>query len=223
MKPSIRRAVAGDRSAVAATVAAAFAVDPAWAFILGEEYGRLAVEFAAALFDLRVVLGNVWVAGDGAAVAMWDPPGVNDRPPGLVQSVWARYRAVAGEEALRRLSIYNDAVAAASPAEAHWYLGVLATHPQRRREGLATSVLAPVLGQADRAGVACCLETSTMQNRRFYERRGFTQATAIAVPEGPPTWWLCRPVIAPAATNTPARAEQPPEGSPSRGRRAAQT
>jgi GNAT superfamily N-acetyltransferase len=187
----IRRALPGERSAVAATVAAAFADDPAWAFIFGEEYGRLAVHFAAALFDLRVASQNVWVTDDLAAVAMWDPP-EGDGARGYGESIWARYRAIAGEDALRRLANYNDAVATVSPPEPCWYLGVLATHPERQREGLATAVLTPILREADRLGIACCLETSTAANRRFYERRGFTQATAIALPGGPPTWWLRR-------------------------------
>jgi GNAT superfamily N-acetyltransferase len=72
------------------------------------------------------------------------------------------------------------------------YLGVLATHPARQGEGLATAVLTPILDEADRLGIACCLETSTMKNRRFYERRGFTHATEIILPGGPPTWWLRR-------------------------------
>lgn len=87
---------------------------------------------------------------------------------------------------------YNDAVTAASPAEPHWYLGVLATDPERQREGLAIALPTPILDEADRLGIACCLETSTADNRRFYERRGFTQATEVAVPGGPPTWWLRR-------------------------------
>jgi predicted N-acetyltransferase YhbS len=91
------------------------------------------------------------------------------------------------------MASYNDAVAAVCPSEDNWwYLGVLATRPERRREGLATAVLRPILRQADRLGIACCLETSTPENRRFYERRGFTQATAVALPGGPATWWLRR-------------------------------
>jgi GNAT superfamily N-acetyltransferase len=193
----VRRALQDERSAVATTVAAAFADDPAWAFLLGEEYGRLAVHFAAALFDVRIASQNVWITGDLAAVAMWDPPGDSDRARGDGESIWARYRAIAGADALRRLASYNDAVAAVSPAGAYWYLGVLATRPERRREGLATAVLTPILTEADRLGIACCLETSTAANRLFYERRGFTEATAIALPGGPPTWWLRR---APTAT-----------------------
>lgn len=175
-----------------ATVAAAFADDPGWAFIFGDEYGRLAAHFVGALFDVRVASQNVWVTDDLAAVAMWDSPGKSDAAPGYAESVWARYRATAGEDAFDRLARYKDAVAVASPAECYWYLGVLATSPERQREGLATAVLAPILDEADRRGIACCLETSTADNRRFYERRGFTQATEVVLPDGPTTWWLRR-------------------------------
>jgi GNAT superfamily N-acetyltransferase len=188
----VRRASPGDRDGVVATVAAAFAEDPGWAFILGEEYERLAGAFAGALFDLRVVSESVWVTDELAAVAMWDLPGERDAAAGHAESVWARYRAVAGEDAFERRRVYNEAVAAASLAAPHWYLGVLATHPRRQREGLATAVLAPVLDEADRRGISCCLETSTAENRRFYERRGFTEATDIVLPDGPATWWLRR-------------------------------
>jgi hypothetical protein len=44
--------------------------------------------------------------------------------------------------------------------------------PERRREGLATALLSPILNEADRLGNACCLETSTEENRRFYENEG---------------------------------------------------
>lgn len=190
--PMIRQALPGERTGVVATVAAAFAQDPGWAFILGEQYERLAPHFVAAVFDIRVASNNVWVTDDLAATAMWDSPDKGDVAPGHAESVWARYRAIAGEAAFERLAVYHEAVAAVAPAEPHWYLGVLATHPQRQREGLAIALLTPMLNEADRLGLACCLETSTAENRRFYERRGFTQSTEIVLPGGPPTWWLRR-------------------------------
>ncbi len=189
----IRRASPDDRSGVVATVTAAFAEDPGWEFIFGEDYARLAGHFAEALFDARVARRSVWVSDDLAATAMWEPPDADEVALAHAELVWARYDAIAGERSSRRLALYHDAVAAVAPSEPHWYLGILATHPSRRREGLASAVITPVLEQADRAGVACCLETSTAENRRFYERRGFTQATDIDLPDGPATWWLRRP------------------------------
>jgi GNAT superfamily N-acetyltransferase len=191
--PVIRRALPVERAEVVATVTAAFAEDPAWGFLMSEHYERLAPQFAGALFDLRVVCGNVWVSDDLATVAMWDSPRGEYDPPRRARDVWASYRAVAGEQAYERLIAYNDALAAASPADPYWYLGVLATCPARQGEGLASAVLTPVLSEADRSGMACCLETSTEANRRFYERRGFIEPTAVALAAGPTTWWLRRP------------------------------
>jgi GNAT superfamily N-acetyltransferase len=186
-----------DRSAVAA----AFAEDPAWAFIMGREYRRLAAPFAAALFELRLASRSVWVSDDVAAVAMWDPPDREQDAAEHARGVWADYGAVAGEQAMERLRLYNDAVAEVAPPGRYWYLGVLATDPRRRREGLASAVLGPVLAEADRLGLVCCLETSTEYNRRFYQGRGFTEATDVHLAGGPPTWWLRRaPAGAPRAS-----------------------
>jgi GNAT superfamily N-acetyltransferase len=191
---AVRRALPDERPGVVATVTAAFAEDPAWRFLMAGEYERLAPRFAEALFDLRVGWGNVWVSDDLATVAMWDSPGGGNDPPKLAEQIWARYVAAAGERAQERLVAYRKALAAVAPTEPYWYLGVLATRPARQREGLATAAIAPVLGEADGAGMTCCLETSTQANRRFYERRGFCEPKDVALPApGPPTWWLRRP------------------------------
>lgn len=193
----IRRVAPADRPQVVTTVTQAFAEDPAWQFLMNDEYGRVASRFVEAAFDLRVHSGNIWVSDDLATVAMWDSPTGDNHPPQLAENVWARYRAVAGEEAHERLIAYKDALAAVSPAHPYWYLAVLATHPARQGEGLATAVLTPVLGEADQGGITCCLETSTEANLRFYERRGFTGPTEVMIPAGPPTWWLHRPPASP--------------------------
>jgi GNAT superfamily N-acetyltransferase len=174
-------------------VTAAFIEDPAWRFITNHEYERLAPYFAGALFDLRAVSGNVWVSDDLATVAMWNGPRRVNEQAQAAEQIWADYRAAAGNRAYERLMVYKNAIAAAEPPDSHWYLGVLATDPARRREGLASAVLAPVLHEADRDGIACCLETSTQGNRRFYERRGFVEPTTVVLEGGPPTWWLRRP------------------------------
>lgn len=175
-----------------ANVAAAFAQDPAWAYMLGDEYERLAPQFAGVLFDSRLLSGSVWLTADLAAVAMWDPPERDEATVEHARRLWAQYREVAGEATVARHTSYNAAVSAASPEGPYWYLGVLATEPRRQRGGLASAVLSPVLEEADRDGLSCCLETSTPANRRFYERRGFTDTTDIVLADGPTTWWLRR-------------------------------
>jgi len=195
----IRRARPGEHEQVLSTVTAAFREDPAWRFLTDGEYERLAPHFAKALFELRAPSGNVWVSEDFATVAMWDAPRSGGKRSAFSEAVWRRYRALAGERAFGHLLAYNDAVAAVAPTDSYWYLGVLATDPGQRKRGLATAVLAPVLAQADRDGVACCLETSTEANRRFYERRGFIEASDVALAGAPPTWLLRRPAGLPDA------------------------
>jgi GNAT superfamily N-acetyltransferase len=175
-----------------ANVAAAFAHDPAWAFLLGADYDRLAPLFAGALFDTRVASGSVWVSTDLTAVAMWEEWGGDKTPDIEAQQVWKEYRAAVGSATWDRLAEYERALDEVRPGAPHWYLGVLATRPDRQGQGLATAVMAPVLDRADGDGVDCCLETSTTANRSFYQRRGFTDVIDVLIASGPPTWWLRR-------------------------------
>jgi GNAT superfamily N-acetyltransferase len=188
----VRRAVPDDRAGVTRTVADAFRDDPGWGHIFGADYERLAGAFAGTLFDLRVGAGSVWVTDDLAAVALWEPPGGAGLPTGAVDAAWARYRRLAGPVAWARLQAYDDAVTRAHPVGRYWYLGVLATRPDHRGRGLATAVMAPALSSADRDGLHSCLETSTQDNRDFYQRRGFTEAVEVPLVGGPVTWWLTR-------------------------------
>src|SRR5579863_6556483 len=87
--PGVRQAEPDDRAAVVNTVAAAFAGDPAWSFLLEDAYGRLAPAFAGALFDTRVHSGGVWVSDDLAAVAMWER--VDGEKAVGAEQIWEAY------------------------------------------------------------------------------------------------------------------------------------
>ncbi len=194
---AVRPARPADRADVVATVVAAFTGDPAWGWFLGSDFDRLAPAFAGALFDRRVGAGQVWITGAADSVALWEAPGGLD--PLASADIWAPFRSAAGADVLARLDHYDEAVHAAGTPEPHWYLGVLATRPDRAGTGLATAVLEPVLRQADLDGVDCCLETSTLANRAFYARRGFVDVTEVDITAGPKTWWLRRPPREPPA------------------------
>jgi GNAT superfamily N-acetyltransferase len=188
---TVRVAIEGDRGAVVATVSRAFVGDPAWDFILGAGNDRAARAFAGALFDGRFGRGTVWLADDGAAVAMWDRVAPERAEPGV--DPWPGFRAEVGEQVWSQLSAYDDAVKTSAPPRPYWYLGVLATHPDRQGEGLASAVLAPGLARAAEDGWDCWLETSKPTNKPFYAARGFTESVDVVGLEGPATWWLRRP------------------------------
>ena len=171
---------------------AAFAGDPAWDYITSADTD-LTHLFASTLFDARVDAGQVWMHDGGSSVALWDAPRSHADDGAHDPGRWDDYRRAAGAEGWARLKAYDDAVATARPSGPFWYLGVLATRPDSQGRGLAATVLEPVFAQAHADGLPCCLETSKTTNLDFYRNRGFTQSTAIAMTEGPATWWLTRP------------------------------
>lgn len=187
----VRRATAADRGQVVDTVADAFADDPAWRYLHGDDYPRLAPAFAGALFDSRVGSGTVWVTDDVSAVAMCDGP-IDASVGSPHQDLWHDYRGFAGEPAWQRLEEYEAALATLAPASPHWYLGVLATRPEHQGRGLASALLARVAERSDADRLPCFLETSSAANRAFYEMRGFAVAAPVPWATGPVTWWMQR-------------------------------
>ena len=180
-----------DRAAVVHTVLRAFDRDPAWRFMLGADYGRLAPLMAGALFDQRVGEGTVWVCDDGAAVAMWDAPGRHGSDDEERAAAWREFHAAAGPSGaeslapLRRSPVRRRARRAALvPGRAGHRSGPVGERPGHGGDP------GPGLARADEDGLACCLETSTASNRDFYRRRGFTQvdcpcpSTAVRRPGG---------------------------------------
>lgn len=190
--PLVRAATPADVDAVSGMVAAAFATDPAWSFIIGGPDRVAMAAFARTLLVGRIARGTAWVTDDCSAVAMWDRKALDGPVDDDHSARWAAFRADVGEDIWSRLEAYDAAVTAVAPERPYWYLGVLATHPDLHGGGLATAVLRPGLSAADADGWDCWLETSTPGNKAFYAGRGFTDAVPFDIPGGPSSWWLRR-------------------------------
>jgi GNAT superfamily N-acetyltransferase len=121
---------------------------------------------------------------------MWDPPGGLYLPtpdetwPAAQQAFWPEERA--------KWKIYEASVQIAAGTPPYWYLGVLATAPQRQRHGLGRAVVAPMLAAADRAGQASYLETASETNVAFYATLGFATVLDTTMPDGPRCWLMRR-------------------------------
>jgi len=178
---------------------AAFARDPIIRFQFQDDdtYDRRAAAFFGHYFDVRLDGGEIFVvddvADDVAGAALWSPPGGNRLGPAAVEQHWRRtvVPSIASDE-LARYASFRKVLDSMTPAEPHWYLGLLGTRPERQRTGIARALLEPMLARADREGIPVFLETGAPENVAFYERFGFGVAAEAPVPKGPLVWGLIR-------------------------------
>lgn len=187
----MRLAARRDLDALTDTLAAAFE-DEVWTRWTVEERDRrrrLRDLFGLYASADGLPRGEIWVSPGCEAVAMWQPPG--HRGPG--EDVLERL-----EPAVARL--HGDRLAAAEqanallaelrPAPPHWYLPVVGTRPGRRRAGLGSAVLAPVLARADADGIPAVADAADPDAVAFLSRQGFVVAAEVDVPDGGPHVWL---------------------------------
>lgn len=120
--------------------------------------------------------GTVYAASNGQGVAVWTGP---ERPhprlrhlllSGLPAALWRM-----GTAGCRRLLDINQQWEKFHHQEAtpHWYLMLLGVEPSEQGRGIGGALLEPVLQMANSGGYPCWLETTTEQNVRFYQQRGF--------------------------------------------------
>jgi GNAT superfamily N-acetyltransferase len=189
---TVRRATRADRARIVRTTARAFADDPLVGWFFEHSYAETADEFFATLFDIRVDDGEVWVTDDAVSIAEWNPP---DGLRGPEEPRTERWRH-AGERftplTIDRFRRWGELIEPLLPPQPYWYLGMLATHPDWQRQGLARAVLRPVGERADREGVPVYLETATEEDVAFYAGLGFTIRHTLDVPDGPHTWGMWR-------------------------------
>src|SRR5947209_7085375 len=141
---------------MAATLAAAFADDPVFSWLLppgapGRE-ARMLTMFGA-LANSYLAKNCCDMAGGGDAVAMWSPPGKWETP---MSDIFSQIGPFVG--ALRWRAIHSLrtllAVEKAHPKKPeHWYLGFLGTVPARQGQGLGAELLRERLAEADRLGM----------------------------------------------------------------------
>jgi GNAT superfamily N-acetyltransferase len=190
-----RRATAADVPALAAALARAFRDDPVHRWLFPDALSRVErnqAYFRLVLGHVHLRHGEVWTAEEGAAGALWDPPGHWRVPPAtVVRQTPTLLRLLGGRVPLALLGLAR--VERRHPQAPHWYLAVLGTDPPRQGRGLASAALAPVLGRCDAERAAAYLETATPENIPFYERHGFEVTGEVTLPRGPRLWLMSRP------------------------------
>jgi hypothetical protein len=175
-----RRAQPGERDAVLEAVLDAFVEDPMvrWWFPDDHAYRDQAGALFGFLIDSRLAGGEVWTAPGVPAASLWVPPGGNLLGASCLGAWYDRVLASLPEKSAHRLRVADAALQKCleglGPKHPFWYLGVLVTRPECRKQGWAAEVLAPILAGADRMGSRVVLDTSVAANVAYYQRYGFS-------------------------------------------------
>lgn len=182
---TVHRAERSEIAVAARSLAGAFYDDP----VVGFAWPNHAKRFARSERSFASQLNALWSrrevhSVDGfSAVAVWARPDEWAIPPRAVLRVAAtairtRLRLAALVAYLKTDSLH--------PEEPHWYLEFLGTVPEKQGRGLGGQVLAPVLEQADREGMAIWTWSSNRSNLGFYHRQGFAVLDELPFTNGGP-------------------------------------
>jgi ribosomal protein S18 acetylase RimI-like enzyme len=186
-----RIATEEDLPAIGEVLARGFENDPlwGWAFEEAERERKLAALaevfgfFAGAALDL----GWVRVTDGVEAVALWIPPGSPEMTPADEERLPSVIASACGPESASRVSELLDAFEHNHPHEPpHFYLSLLATHPDHAGHGHGVGLVAACLAEIDAGDppAAAFLESSNPANLPRYERLGFRPTREVELIAG---------------------------------------
>jgi GNAT superfamily N-acetyltransferase len=172
-----RAATSDDAEAITRTITLAFADDPVWGPALRRMDNRATLDLASywgCFVESAIRHGTARMAVDGAAVSIWYPPREPELPPDLEARLHAIVERDLDERAREALwALFDRFEASRRPQADHYYLSLLATHPEHRGRGRGQILLAEDLERWDAAAASAYLESTNPANDHRYARAGF--------------------------------------------------
>ena len=193
-----RRASAADIDPVTSIVTLAFARDPLWAHALARPDGETVHhgEFWRLFAEGALRFPWTWLTSGREAASVWIPPGGTEMTPEQEQRLADLATNRLGPAAGDYLELLSRFDAAHPRAEPHYYLSLLATHPDHRGKGIGMRLLAHDLEQIDAEHLPAYLESSNPANDQRYASVGFEPHGEFCYPGGSPVvttmWRLAR-------------------------------
>ncbi|HEX4214360.1 MAG TPA: GNAT family N-acetyltransferase [Candidatus Dormibacteraeota bacterium] len=193
---AIRQATMGDLPLVTDILCEAFSQDQVVDWMVRRDGRERALRrfFEITCGDLALRQGETYLADDGAAVAVWTPPG------GWHLPVWRQARrlldwgGIFGWGRFQTVARGSVGLEEHHPRDAHYYLMFLGVRPARQGQGLGGALLSHQLRRCDQEGAAAYLENSNQRNLPLYGRHGFAVTGEHRLGEdGPPLWLMWRP------------------------------
>ena len=186
----VRTADPSEQAKIIAVLTLAFSVDPPvrrlWPS--ATDFLRAFPGFADAFGGRAFAAGTALVTTDGAAAALWLPPGIEpDR-----ERIGAMVEGLVPDSGASDDSGVSSEMARYHPQEPHWYLPLLGVDPARQGQGLGSALLKHALARCDAEGLPAYLESSNIKNVPLYERHGFEVLGVIEPGDFPPLYPMLR-------------------------------
>lgn len=180
-----------DKARLVRTIGLGFSADPIarWATPDTMTYLDSQDEFFTAFGGAAFDHGTAFVADDGAAVALWLPPGV--APDGE-----RMYELITGQlppERVEEMGAFFARMDEFHPKDPHWYLPLIATDPAYQSQGLGGALMERALVRVDQDRLPAYLEASSERNVPFYRRHGFEPLGEIKTATSPAMTPMLRP------------------------------
>jgi GNAT superfamily N-acetyltransferase len=140
------------------------------------------------MVDATLGYGWVWLTKECASASLWIPPGKPELKPEDEGPFEALLREQLGADAERVLDSF-ERFDRAHPHHRgdHYYLSLLATHPDHAGRGAGMGLLADNLARIDAEGMPAFLESSNPANDHRYARLGFASCGSFELGEDGPS------------------------------------
>lgn len=180
---AVRSATKRDHQRVIDVITLAFSTDPMarWAYPDAVAYLAAMPEMVTAFGGHGFEHATVHIVNDGAAAAMWLPPGVGADSERLA----AITEQHSPPEQLSDMRQVFEQMGSYHPSAPCWYLPLIAVDPMHQGQGHGSALLRHALEQCDRDGVIAYLESSNPRNVPLYERHGFASLGSIQAGSSP--------------------------------------
>jgi GNAT superfamily N-acetyltransferase len=169
-----------EQSEAVSVQVAAFHDYPVMRYILktaGQEYEsqlRTVMDFyCQARFAKEGLVLGIRSAGSLVAVGLVDR--TSHKPWDQLKAELMRLKSIIGESAFARLERYETLSAATQPQVSHYYLGIIAVHPENQAKGCGRAILDHIreLSAKDPSSTGVCLATELPGNVSLYQHFGY--------------------------------------------------
>lgn len=181
--PKIFLADPAERQRVLSTVLMGFSADPfvRWACPEAENYLNFVDAFDA-YGGKAIDTNTAYVAEGFMGTALWLPPNIEADEEKFVEEIEKNVAKEKQDSLFKVLEELEDY----HPADACWYLPIIAVDPHYQNSGIGSLLMKHALEKVDLDGLPAYLESSNPRNMSLYKRYGFETMGQIKVGSVPP-------------------------------------